>query len=102
MSSRKKSDQVRFVNKPSDRKTKIIVCITIALSLVVLLVLHVATENARKEDEAWRNEAQVQEQEKSRLEELLSKLGTLEGMKELAENFLGLTDPDTIVIQPEN
>lgn len=102
MSSRKKSDQVRFVNKPSDRKTKIIVCITIALSLIVLLVLHVATENARKEAEAWRNEAQVQEQEKSRLEELLSKLGTLEGMKELAENFLGLTDPDTIVIQPEN
>ena len=82
MSAQKKSSQVRFVAKPSDRKTKIIVCVTIVLSLVVLLVLHAATVNARKEAEAWRNEAQVQEQEKSRLEELLSKLGTLEGIKE--------------------
>ena len=102
MSARKQKSQVRFVNKPTDRKTKIIICVTIVLAIVVLLVLRAATLNARAEAEAWRGEAQIQEQEKSRLEDLLSKLGTLEGIKELAEQFLGLTDPDTIVIQPEN
>ena len=36
------------------------------------------------------------------LEKLFGNLGTLEGIKDIAENLLGLTDPDTIIIQPEN
>ena len=40
--------------------------------------------------------------EQSQLEEMMGNLGSIEGIKDIAENILGLTDPDSIVIQPEN
>ncbi len=102
MSIRKMLSQFRLVPKRSSRLTKIAVCVAIVLAVVAILVLRSATLDAQAEADAWRNEAQVQEQEKSYLEKLFGNLGTLEGIKDIAENLLGLTDPDTVVIQPEN
>lgn len=102
MSIREKASQFKLVPKRSSRLTKIVVLATVALAVVAILVLRAATLDARAEADAWRSEAQVQEQEKSALEKLFGNLGTLEGIKDIAENLLGLTDPDTVVIQPEN
>lgn len=102
MSIRKMLSQFRLVRQRSSRLTKVVVALTIVLAVVALLVLRSATLNARAEADAWRDEAQAQEQEKSALEKLFGNLGTLEGIKDIAENLLGLTDPDTVVIQPEN
>ena len=99
MSIRKTLSQFRLVRQPSSRLTKIVVCAAIVLAI---LVLRSATLDARAEADAWRAEAQAQEQEKSALEKLFGNLGTLEGIKDIAENLLGLTDPDTVIIQPEN
>ena len=74
----------------------------IVLAVVAILVLRAATLNAQAEADAWRSEAQVQEQEKSYLEKLFDNLGTLDGIKDIAENLLGLIDPNTIIIKPEN
>ena len=102
MSIREKASQFKLVPKRSSRLTKVVVVLTIMVAVVAILVLRAATLDAQAEADAWRNEAQVQEQEKSYLEKLFGNLGTLEGIKDIAENLLGLTDPDTIVIQPEN
>lgn len=102
MSICEKASQFKLVSKRSSRLTKVVVALTIALAVVALLVLRAATLDAQAEADAWRSEAQVQEQEKSYLEKLFGNLGTLEGIKDIAENLLGLTDPDTIIIQPEN
>ena len=102
MSIREKANQFKLVPKCSSRLTKIVVLATVVLAVVAILVLRAATLDARAEADAWRSEAQVQEQEKSALEKLFGNLGTLEGIKDIAENLLGLTDPDTVVIQPEN
>ena len=102
MSIREKANQFKLVPKRSSRLTKIVVLATVVLAVVAILVLRAATLDARAEADAWRSEAQVQEQEKSALEKLFGNLGTLEGIKDIAENLLGLTDPDTVVIQPEN
>ena len=102
MSIREKASQFKLVPKRSSRLTKIVVAATVVLAVVAILVLRTATLDARAEADAWRSEAQAQEQEKSALEKLFGNLGTLEGIKDIAENLLGLTDPDTVVIQPEN
>lgn len=102
MSIRKMVSQFQLVPTRSSRLTKLAVCAAVVLAVAAILVLHSATQDARAEAEAWRAEAQKQEQEKSNLEKLFGNLGTLEGIKDIAENLLGLTDPDTIIIQPEN
>ena len=102
MRIRKMLSRFQLVPKRSTRLTKIVVALTIVLAVVAILVLHSATLNAQAEADAWRDEAQAQEQEKSALEKLFGNLGTLEGIKDIAENLLGLTDPDTVIIQPEN
>ena len=93
--------EVKLVPKRSSRLTIIIVVAAIVFSVVALVVIHAATQNILAEGDAWRSEAQIQEQEKSRWEELFDRLGTLEGIKDIAENLLGLTDPDTVIIEPE-
>ena len=102
MQRRKKRPQVRFVFKRSSRMTKLVIVVAVLVSVLALLVLRSATLDAKQKAESWRAEAQKQEQEKSQLEEWLGNLGSIEGIKDIAENLLGLTDPDTVVIQPEN
>ena len=99
---RTKAGRFKFVPKRSKPITVIVVCVAIALAVVAVLALHTKTAQAQADAEAWRAEAQQQAQQQNRWEEMLSKLGTLEGIKDIAENFLGLVDPDTIVIKPEN
>ena len=102
MGIREKLSQFRLVRKRSCRLTKIVVCVAIVVSVLALLVLRSATLEALAKKEAWRQEAQQQEQEKNRWEELMENLGSIEGIRDIAELLLGLTDPDTVVIQPEN
>ena len=102
MQDRKKKPQIRFVFKRSSRLTKLVILVTVVVSVLALLVLRSATLDAQKKVDAWRAEAQKQEQEQSQLEEMMGNLGSIEGIKDIAENILGLTDPDSIVIQPEN
>ena len=102
MEIRTKAGNFKLVPKRSSRATKIAVCVAIVLSVVTILVLRSLTLDAQNEKEKWRAEAQAQEQTKNRWEELLGNLGTLEGIKDIAENLLGLADPDSIIIQPEN
>ena len=99
---RKNNTEIQVVNKRSSRLTIIVICVAVVLSILALLVLHAVTQDWEAQADAWRNEAQNQEQQKTRWEELLGNLGSLEGIKDIAESILGLTDPNTVIIQPEN
>ena len=102
MTFRQFISQVRFVNKRSSRTTIIAVGIAIVLSVACLLVMHALQLDAEAEKEAWRQEAIKQEQEQNKLEDKLNNLGSQEGVEDIAKDELGLVDPDTIVVQPEN
>lgn len=102
MTIRDFKSQFRLVYKPSTRLTKIAVCAAVALSAVTLLVLHSATLDARAQADAWRAKAQQLEQENSRLESQIENLGSAESVEDIANNELGLTDPDTVVIEPQD
>ena len=102
MDIRQMARQFKLVVKRSSRTTKIVVCTAVLLSVVTILVLHSATLDAQARAEAWRQKAQQLEQENQKLEEKIENLGTLEGIKDIAQDELGLTDKDTVVLEPEN
>ncbi len=102
MGIREKMSQFRLVRKRSSRLTKIVVCVTIVVSVLALLAIRNVRQNALEEAESWKQVAQQQETERSRWQELKEKLGSIEGIRDIAELFLGLTDKDTVVIEPEN
>jgi cell division protein FtsL len=102
MNIRKMARRFKLKIKRSSQSTKIAVCGTIVISVISLLALHASTLDAQEQVEAWRTKAQQLEQEKQRLEDKITNLGTLEGIKDIAQDELGLTDPDSIIIEPEN
>ena len=92
----------RLVSKRSSPITKMVIIGAVVLSLVALLVLHSLTLQARQEAEQWRNTAQQLEQENQTLEQKIANLGTLEGIKDIAQELLGLVFPNTVIITPDN
>ena len=102
MTAREFRENVRFVRRRSSALTKAALLLAIAFSAVALLVLHAMTLNLQERAEAAKNQAQQLEQEKDELENKIDNLGSLEGVQDIAKDELGLVDPDTVIIEPEN
>ena len=93
--------RIKLVFLRSSRVTKIVVAVTLVLTILATIALHVALKNANEQLEEARGEAIAMEQEKSRLERYIEELGTIPAIIRIAQEKLGLVEPDTIVIQPE-
>ena len=102
MSSHKTAHRIRLVFKRSSRLTKIAVCAAVALSTVTLLYLHSAIQGAKTEEEELRKQAQQAQQENADLKNKIEILGSAQSAEQIARDELGMVDPDTIIIQPEN
>ena len=74
----------------------------VVLSMVTLLMVWLYKQDAQKQYDAMRNQAISLEQENSRLQQAIEQLGTIQGIAYIAKEQLGLVDPDTIIIEPEN
>ena len=94
--------KIRVVFRRGSLSLKIAVLALVVLSLAALLLVWLYKQDAQGEYEKKRAEAIRLEQENSRLQEAIDKLGTLEGIAYIAKEQLGLVDPDTIIIEPEN
>ena len=81
--------------------TTIVVLITVVLSIAALLMLSFAITSTQEDTEKLRQEAIGLEQEQSRLEKYIQELGTIQGIIRLAQEKLGLIEPDSVIIQPE-
>ncbi len=101
MAGKNPFSRIRLVYQRSSILVKCIVLAAIILSTVALLTLRIAItqENAREEE--LRKQAAALEQENNKLNEDIEKVDTIEGMKDIAENELGLVDPNTIIFIPE-
>lgn len=101
MAGKNPFSRIRLVYQRSSILVKCIVLAAIIVSTVALLTLRIAItqENAREEE--LRKQAAALEQENNKLNEDIEKVDTIEGMKDIAENELGLVDPNTIIFIPE-
>lgn len=93
--------RIRLVYRRSSTLLKCVVLTTIVLSTICLMVLRGAILDERNKAEDLRKEAAQLEQKNKRLEQYMSELGTVEGIKNIAFDRLDLVDPDTIIFQPE-
>lgn len=92
---------VKLVYCKSTSLTKLVVLVTVVLSIAALLVLSGAVQASLEKWEELRVQAIALEQDNSRLEQYIEQLGTVEGIIRIAQEKLGLVEPGTILIQPE-
>lgn len=102
MTARNFTARIRLIYKRSSRLTKIAVCVAVLLSTAALLALHSATLDAQAKADALRDQAAQLEQENNKLEDKIENLGSLDSVEQIAQEELGLVDPSTVIIEPEN
>lgn len=94
--------KIRIVFRRGSLALKLAVLAVVVLSLATLLVVWMYKQNAREEYEDLRNQAIMLEQENNRLRDAIEQLGTVKGIAQIAKEKLGLVDPDSVIIKPEN
>ena len=93
---------IRLVYKRSKPLTKVVVLCAIVLSMVALLTLYQLLPDMQGQIDALTDYASQLEQENSQLEDKIDSLGSIDSVEDIAKDQLGLVDPDTVIIEPEN
>jgi len=93
--------RVRLVFRRSSTLTKTVILSAGALAMAALLTLNLTIDATRQKTEDLRDQAAQLEQENSKLENNIDGLGSLEGVEQIAKDELGLVDPDTVIMKPE-
>ena len=94
--------RIRLVPQRSSKLIKVVLLCAIVLSTAALLTLGIAIRTANAQVDALRVQASRLEQENTALEKLIDNLGTIEGIKQIARDQLGLEDGDSVIITPNN
>ena len=93
--------KVKVVRRRSRLLTKVVVLAAVLLSVATLLTLLLVIQSTRDRTEALKTEAAQLANENSRLELYIQELGTVKGIIRIAQEELGLIEPDSILIDPE-
>lgn len=89
--------RIRLVYRRSSTLLKCVVLTTIILCTVTVIALTAMRIHEQRVKETARKEAAVLEQENQAVKDDIAILGTVEGIKKIAQEFLGLVDPDSII-----
>ena len=92
-----KKQKYKIVFRPGKTLTKVALLVVIALSTMTLIAIGSAVGRGQDRVDALRAQAQDQEQVKAALEKDIAALGSEDSIRDIAEQELGLVDPDTII-----
>lgn len=93
--------KVKVVRRRSRLLTKVVVLAAVLLSVATLLTLLLVIQSTRAQTEALKTEAVQLNRENSRLELYIQELGTIKGIIRIAQEELGLIEPDSVILDPE-
>lgn len=93
--------RVRLVYRRSSTLLKAVVLGTIVLCTVAVVCLSAFAVNEKRQQEQLRQEAAALEQENQDLKDRISILGSVESVKQIANEVLGLVDKDTVIFETE-
>lgn len=93
---------IRLVVQRGSTLLKIVVLAAVVLCTGALLALRGQILETRAQTEALRSQAITLEQENNALTEDLKDLESVDGVLRIAQEELGLVDPDTIIFKPEH
>ncbi len=91
---------IQLVYRRTPMMIKVVVLSAIVLSTATLLTLRGGLLNAQAQADALQNQAQQLEQENKKLEGYIDDLGSVDSVDRIAEEELGLVDPDSVIFQP--
>lgn len=94
--------KIKVILRPSSPVLKIVVIILIVFSTVALIALGWVRQGIREQTENMRQEAAAMEEENQDLQEQIDNLGSVQSVQQIAQEQLGLVNPDTIIINPES
>ena len=94
--------RIRLVYRRTSTPVKCMILAAILVSTITLLGLTGEIRNAKAAAEANRIEAAELEKKNEELTEDIDALGSVDSDKQIAEEELGLVDPNTVVFTPEN
>ncbi len=92
--------RIRLVYRRSSPLLKCVVLATIVLSTAALLILRSSIRELKQNTDRLRAEAAQLEQQNQKLEKSIAELGTIQSIKRIAGEELGLVDPDSVFFEP--
>ena len=92
---------IRLVYRRSSTLVKCVVLATILLSTVALITLRTTVQDAKEKEKVLKSEAAKLEEEIRQLEEDIQKVGSQDSVEKIAQEELGLVDPDSVFFVPE-
>ena len=93
--------RIRLVFGKASPLMKTVVSAAIALSTVALISLRLAQWDAQNTTQELLQKAAALEKENAQLQEQIDELGTVDSIRRVAAEELGLVDPNTIIIDSE-
>ena len=90
----------KVVIRPAPALLKIAACLLIVFSMAALLALRWVHNGIKDETRALTEEAAAAQAENAELTEKIDALGSVQSVKDIAQEELDLVDPDTVVIHP--
>lgn len=94
----KPKEKRKLVLVPSSKAVKILAVLVVLFSMVALVALGWVRGSIRDLTEEKRQQAAALEQENAALKEKNEKLGTSDSVRDIAQEELGMVDPDAVVI----
>ena len=91
----------KLVYRRSNPVVKIAAVVAIVFSMLAIVTLTWVRSNVEQETEQLRQEAARLEQANNMLEAKIAILGSVQGVHQLAEEELGMLDPDAVIIDIE-
>ena len=88
--------KIRFVKVKSRKLTIIALIVAIVLSMVALTMLQLSMHDLRSDTETLRQEAARLEAENEELLGDIDEVGSMQSIVEIAEEELGLVQPDSV------
>ena len=94
--------KIQLVKRRSGKLTIIVIVIAIVLSMGALTFLHLSINDMKNRTEDLRSKAAQLEAENAELLEDIDQVDSIQGIVEIAEEELGLVQPDAVFYQPES
>ena len=93
---------IKLVFRPASPALKIVVIILIVCSMAALIALTWVRTSILNRTEDLREEAAGLEYENAELEDKIADYGSVDSIMDIAQEELGLVDPNTVIIDPNS
>lgn len=93
--------RIKLVRRPSPTASKVVLVITLVLCLTALGTLGLAVREIEHQTDALKSKATALEQENRTLEDRIENPDSVQNVREIAEDELGLADPNAVIFRNE-